>query len=57
MIVSGMRRIRDFWSRRDAVTSIEYALIALLIFIVIIGSVTATGTNLKPVFLSVSNGF
>jgi Flp pilus assembly pilin Flp len=55
--VIGMQRIREFLSRRDAVTSIEYALIALLIFLVIITGVGLTGANLKPVFVSVSNGF
>jgi Flp pilus assembly pilin Flp len=52
-----MYRIREFLRRREAVTSIEYALIALLIFLVIITGVGLTGANLKPVFVSVSNGF
>jgi len=55
--VIGMQQIREFLSRRDAVTSIEYALIALLIFLVIITGVGLTGANLKPMFASVSNGF
>ncbi len=57
MLVRGSRRLQAFISSRDAVTSIEYALIALLIFLVIVTSVALTGTNLKPIFNAVSNGF
>lgn len=35
-------------------TSIEYALIASLIFLVIVTSVTSIGTKLKPVFNTVA---
>ncbi len=57
MVVRGRRLLKSFLLTRDAVTSIEYALIALLIFLVIITGVTLTGTNLKPIFNAVSNGF
>jgi pilus assembly protein Flp/PilA len=38
-------------------TSIEYALIATLIAIVIIGSLTTLGTNLSTRYESVNSGF
>jgi pilus assembly protein Flp/PilA len=41
---------------RRAVTSLEYGLLGLLVFLVIITSVTALGTSLKPIFSSVANG-
>ena len=37
-------------------TAIEYGLIAALIAVVIIGAVTAVGTNVSTTFTSVSNG-
>jgi pilus assembly protein Flp/PilA len=37
-------------------TAIEYGLIAALIAVVIIGAVTAVGTNLSSTFTGVSNG-
>jgi Flp pilus assembly pilin Flp len=49
--------IIEFARSREAVTAIEYALIGLLIFIVIVTGVLLTGQNLKPIFNSVSNGF
>ena len=39
-----------------AVTSLEYALIAMLIFLVIIGSVTILGGNLIPLFNAAAAG-
>lgn len=38
-------------------TSIEYALIATLIAVVIVGSVTTVGTRTSALFTSVANGF
>jgi pilus assembly protein Flp/PilA len=38
-------------------TSIEYALIATLVAIVIIGSLTTLGTSLSTRFVSVNSGF
>ncbi len=49
--------LQRFVRSREAVTAIEYALIGLLIFIVIVTGVLLTGQNLKPIFNSVSNGF
>lgn len=40
---------------RRAVTAIEYALIAALIAVVIIGAVTTLGQNITKTFQSVSN--
>jgi len=40
---------------RRAVTAIEYALIAALIAVVIIGAVTTLGTNVSATFNSVSS--
>ncbi|HEV2545880.1 MAG TPA: Flp family type IVb pilin [Stellaceae bacterium] len=39
----------------DGATAIEYGLIAALIAVVIIGAVTAVGTNLSSTFNTVSN--
>ncbi len=47
-----LRRLRD--SRR-AVTSIEYVIIASLIALVIVGSVTAVGNKLPASFNTVSS--
>lgn len=38
------------WNEEEGVTAIEYGLIAALIAVVIIGSVTTIGTNLDAVF-------
>ncbi len=40
---------------RRAVTAIEYALIAALIAVVIIGAVTTLGTNVTSIFNKVSS--
>jgi pilus assembly protein Flp/PilA len=40
---------------RRAVTAIEYALIAALIAVVIIGAVTRIGTNVSKTFNSISS--
>ncbi len=39
------------------VTSIEYAFISVLIAVVIVSAVTAVGTNLSPIFTSISTAF
>lgn len=39
-----------FLRENEGVTAIEYALIAALIAIVIIGAVTSTGTSLQAIF-------
>ncbi|MBO3034420.1 Flp family type IVb pilin [Burkholderia pseudomallei] len=46
-----MRWLRD----ESAVSAIEYALIASLIAIVIIGTVQVVGTNLQSVFSTVAS--
>lgn len=50
-----MRNILRFLSSTEGATAIEYALIASLIAMVIIGGITAVGTNLTGVFGSVAN--
>jgi pilus assembly protein Flp/PilA len=45
-----MFRVRNFLSDESGVTAIEYALIASLIAVAIIGVVTTVGDNMKTVF-------
>jgi pilus assembly protein Flp/PilA len=42
-----------FLNDEEGVTAIEYALIASLIAVVIIAAVTATGTTIRGVFVSI----
>ena len=49
--------LRRLLRNQSGATAIEYALIGGLIMVVIVGSVTTVGTNLVPVFQSVSAGF
>jgi len=42
--------VKKFWQEEEGVTAIEYGLIAALIAVVIIGAVTAVGTNLSGIF-------
>ena len=46
---------RQFLREEDGVTAIEYGLIAALISVVIIASVTSVGTNLNAVFTFIAN--
>jgi len=46
--------IKNFGREDDGVTAIEYGLIAALIAVVIIASVTTVGTNLVGVFTAVA---
>jgi pilus assembly protein Flp/PilA len=46
-----------YLSDRSGATAIEYGLIAGLIALVIIGTVTAVGTALQTTFTSVAGGF
>lgn len=46
--------IQKFARDEEGVTAIEYGLIAALIAVVIIASVTLVGNNLKTVFTSVA---
>lgn len=45
----------QFFGEESGVTAIEYGLIAALIAVVIIGAVTAVGTNLSSTFTSISS--
>ena len=47
--------LKRFVADENGATAIEYGLIAALISVVIIGALTAVGTNLNGVFGSVSN--
>jgi len=48
-----MLRVRNFLRNESGVTAIEYALIAALIAVFIIGAVTTVGTNVSNVFTEV----
>jgi pilus assembly protein Flp/PilA len=50
-IANAARFVRD----EDGVSAIEYGLLAALIALVIIGSVTTLGTTLKGVFSTIAN--
>lgn len=50
-----LKIIRKFKKDQSGVTAIEYGLIAALIAVVIIGAVTAVGSNLSSVFAVVSS--
>jgi pilus assembly protein Flp/PilA len=47
--------IKQFFRDESGATAIEYGLIAALIAVVIIGAVTAVGTNLQGTFNNISN--
>jgi pilus assembly protein Flp/PilA len=49
-----MSTIAKFIRNESGATAIEYGLIAALIAVVIIGAVTAVGTNLSTTFTTVS---
>lgn len=55
MITLVLSNILKFKTDSRAVTAIEYALIAALIAVVIIGAVTALGTGVSNTFNSVSS--
>jgi pilus assembly protein Flp/PilA len=48
-----MLRVRNFLSDESGVTAIEYALIASLIAVAVIGAVTTVGTKVSTVFTEV----
>ena len=50
-----MQILKQFLASEDGVTSIEYALIASLIAMVIIAAVQGVGTQLSTVFTEVGN--
>lgn len=47
--------VKRFWKEEEGVTAIEYGLIAALIAVVIIGSVSAVGNELVLVFNGIAN--
>jgi pilus assembly protein Flp/PilA len=49
------RLLKQFAADQAGATSIEYALIAVLVGIAIIGAVTALGNSLKAIFTTVSS--
>ncbi len=50
-------KVRTFFGEEEGVTAIEYALIASLIAIVIIGAVTGVGSVLIGMYKDVANSF
>jgi pilus assembly protein Flp/PilA len=50
-----MNLVGQFASDESGATSIEYALIAVLVAVAIIGSVSALGTSLQSIFSTVSS--
>ncbi len=55
MLVNYIRTALALKMDKRAVTAIEYALIAALIAVVIIGAVTTLGTNISSTFNKVSS--
>lgn len=50
-----MQQVKILWQQKNAVTSVEYALIGSLIAAVIVISVGATGTSLSTFFTLTAN--
>lgn len=50
-----MKLLRKLFRKEDGATAIEYGLIAALISVAIIGTVSAIGTQLDTTFSSVSD--
>jgi pilus assembly protein Flp/PilA len=48
--------VRKFLADRRGATSIEYAFIAILIAVAIVGAITTLGTNLAIPYTNVANG-
>lgn len=48
-------KVFQLFRKTDGVTSLEYALIAALIAVVIIGAVTALGTNLNALYQDIAD--
>ena len=49
-----MTRLKEFAADQSGATAIEYALLAVLVGIAIIGAVTALGDSLKVIFSNVA---
>ena len=54
-IAKATRALKQFGQDDEAVTAIEYGLIAALIAVFIIASVTIVGSKLEAVFTAISN--
>lgn len=52
-----MNMLKRFWSDRRGATAIEYALIASLIGLTLIGGATVIGSELSGTFADVAAGF
>ena len=50
-----MRKFMELVKREDGVTAPEYALIAALVAVIIIGAVTLLGTNVRAAFTAIAN--
>lgn len=50
-----VKKINAFWKEEDGVTAIEYGLIAALIAVAIILTVTAVGGSLQATFQAVAD--
>ena len=58
MMADRMRSVpAALWLDRSGATSIEYALIATFISIVVVGWATFMGQSISGFFMSVANGF
>ena len=56
-MIEHMRTALTVLTDRSAATSIEYALIAIFISILVVGWATFVGTSVSNFFTSVGNGF
>jgi pilus assembly protein Flp/PilA len=56
-VVADMCALKCFLFREDGVTAIEYALVASLIAIVILGTITLLGTNVKGLYDTIAAAF
>jgi Flp pilus assembly pilin Flp len=49
------RKLRRFWRRTEAATSVEYAIMLALILMVVFGAVTAVGTKTSKSWTNSAN--
>lgn len=50
-----LTKVRAMWDDKRGVTALEYALIAALVAVVIIGGVSLLGSNVSKVFSTVAS--
>ncbi len=50
-----IQKVKGFWNDEEAVTAIEYGLLAALISVAIIAAVTLVGDNLNIVFDNIAS--